>query len=85
MATVLSIKVSNSEKERLRRMAARRKVSMSALLKQGLTVVLEDEETEVAGSCYEQAAEYLEAPGLIGSSGRGDLSHNKEHLRGFGV
>jgi hypothetical protein len=84
MSTVLSIKISESEKERLRQAARKRKVSMSSLLKEGLAVVLESSESGHGASCYHRSSELFEAPGHIGSSGLGDLSHNKKHLQGFG-
>jgi hypothetical protein len=84
MSTVLSIKLSESEKERLRQAARKRKVSMSSLLKEGLAVVLEGSESGQGVSCYHRSSELFEAPGHIGASGLGDLSHNKKHLRGFG-
>lgn len=84
MESVLSIKLSHSEKERLRIVAERRKVSMSALLRQGLDKVLEEPEAGGGLSCYQKTASFFENPGHIGSSGVGDLSSNKRHLNGFG-
>jgi len=84
MSEVLSIKLSISEKEQLRRVAEKRQLSMSALLRQGLDQVLKDSHPKVEGSCYDKAAAYFENPEQIGASGVGDLSHNKKHLEGFG-
>jgi len=84
MAEVLSIKLSASEKEQLRCIADQRRISMSALLREGLNKVLKDSDSGSTVSCYDKAAAYFETPGQIGASGVGDLSHNKKHLEGFG-
>lgn len=84
MQETLSIKVSPVEKARLKAEAERRGVKLSTLLKMGLEAVTRDVPGTGGPSCYELAARFFEEPGHIDSSGLGDLSSNKSHLRGFG-
>ena len=85
MHETLSIKVSLTEKARLKAEAARRGVKLSTLLRMGLEAVTRDVPTEDLPSCYELTAKFFELPGHIGSSGAGDLSSNKAHLNNFGA
>lgn len=81
MHDVLSIKVSSSEKARLRELAKIRKTSLSSLLREGLEKVIAKSSK---GSCYDLTARFFEQPGHIGKSVFGDLSTNKVRLKRFG-
>ena len=80
----LSIKVSRADKERLKRLASERKVSLSALLREGLAQLVGGGTAVGKVTCYEKAAKYLESGDAVGASGRGDLSANKAYLEDFG-
>lgn len=84
MTETVSIKLSVSEKARLRAVADARKVSVSTLLLEGLERVLADERETASPSCYDLTARYFEDGSHLGSSGLGDLSTNKTRLRNLG-
>ncbi|NBB78142.1 MAG: hypothetical protein GVY36_01645 [Verrucomicrobia bacterium] len=81
----LSIKVSKNDKARLHRLASERKISLSALLREGLEHVVTHAPGENEVSCYGLGAKYLEDDECLGASGHKDLSTNKAHLKGFGL
>jgi len=80
----LSIKISKADKARLRQLALQRKVSLSALLREGMEHVVRGQTDGGEASCYSRAARYLEEDIGLGASKLGDLSTNKAHLKGFG-
>ena len=80
----LSIKISKDDKARLRQLALQRKVSLSALLREGLENVVQDDTDKGKTSCYSRAAKYLEHATGLGASGLGDLSTNKKRMADFG-
>jgi hypothetical protein len=85
MQETLSIKVSAAEKARLKAETARRGVKLSSLLRMGLESVTKGVAAKGHPSCYDLTARFFEDPGHIDSSGLGDLSTNKQHLRRFGI
>ncbi len=85
MQETLSIKVTSAEKALLKAVAARRGVKLSTLLRMGLEAVTKDIPPDESPSCYDLTARFFEEPGHIGSSGLGDLSTNKGHLKDFGA
>ena len=84
MQETLSIKVSSVEKDRLRKIAAERGVSVSALIKEALQAVTRGALGNPSPSCHDLVAPYFEQPGHLGASGKRDHSTNKRHLAGFG-
>lgn len=80
----LSIKVSKTDKARLQKVAQERKISLSALLREGLEQVVHGRSNAAKPSCYALAAKYFEDEGGLGASGFGDLSTNKKWMEGFG-
>ena len=80
----LSIKISKDDKTRLRQLALQRKVSLSALLREGLENIVQDSTNTGEASCYSRAAKYLGPDAALGTSGLGDLSTNKKRMEGFG-
>lgn len=80
----LSIKVFKEDKNRLRQLARERKVSLSALLREGLAAVAAGKPEGREPTCYALAAEILEDPEQLGESGFGDLSTDKLRLEKFG-
>lgn len=80
----LSIKVSKSDKLRLQRIAKERKLTLSAVLREGLEHSINHQKTTQGTSCYDLAEGILEDETAIGASGVGDLSSNKAHLESFG-
>ena len=84
MQETLSIKVSLAEKNRLRKLAAERGVSLSKLLKDGVEAVLSGATPAASPSCYDLVSHCFEHPGHLGASGRRDSSTNKKHLSDFG-
>ena len=79
LTETLSIKVSKTEKNLLRRAAAERKSSPSRLLRDALQVVL-------AGTAAPQTSLLAKHEHLFTDldRGPGDLSTNPDHLRNFG-
>lgn len=79
LTETLSIKISKTEKNLLRRAAAEHKSSPSRMLRDALQVVL-------AGASNTQASLLAKHRHLFTSldRGPGDLSTNPDHLRGFG-
>lgn len=77
----VSIKLSESEKARLRGIAAARKVSVSSLIREGIERVLNDDDES---SCYDLVSHLFEGEAGTGESGLGDLSTNKDRLAGIG-
>jgi len=84
MQETLSIKVSVADKNRLRKLAAERGVSLSKLLKDGVEAVISGATPSASPSCYDLVAHCFEQPGHLGASGRRDHSTNKKHLADFG-
>lgn len=84
MQETLSIKVSTAEKNRLRKLAAERGVSLSKLLKEGMQAVISGTPDSAGPSCYDLVAQCFEQDGHLGASGRRDHSTNKKHLADFG-
>jgi hypothetical protein len=80
----LSIKISKDDKLRLRQLALQRKVSLSALLREGLKHIVQSGTDQGEASCYSRAAKYLEPNARLGARGLGDLSTNKKRMEGFG-
>ena len=85
MQETLSIKVSLADKNRLRKLAAERGVSLSKLLKQGVETLISGTAPSASPSCYDLGAHCFEHPGHLGASGHRDHSTNKKHLAGFGA
>ena len=81
--STISIKISDADKARLKKLARERKVSLSALLREGVERVVR-EAGGAEASCYDLASKYLENENSLGASGLGDLSTNRERMRGFG-
>jgi len=79
LTETLSIKVSKTEKNLLRRVAVEAKSSPSRLLRDALQLVL-------AGTAKPQSALFEKHRHLFThlDQGPGDLSTNPEHLRNFG-
>lgn len=84
MTETLSIKVSTSEKEQLRRIAELRSVSMSQLLRESLHTVLDSEKDQGGSTAKHEAMKLLEELWKTSSGGPGDLSTNKKYMEGFG-
>lgn len=84
MQETLSIKIASADKERLRKIAASRGMSLSALLKLGVERVVSEAGPEMSPSCYDLSRKYFEEEGHLGESHLGDLSTNKAHLSDFG-
>jgi hypothetical protein len=84
MQETLSIKVSPAEKALLKRLAEVRGVKISAILREAIQLAAAGAQPDELPSCYQTAARYFEEPGWIGASKEGDLSVNKERLKGFG-
>lgn len=84
MQETLSIKVSVADKNRLRKLAAERGLSLSKLLREGVEAVISGTRPSSSPSCYDLVAHCFEQPGHLGASGHRDHSTNKEHLAGFG-
>ena len=82
MAKTLSIKISDEEKNRLKRIASERQTSLSALIREGIDQVIE--KGDVTPSCYDLMSDIFENPKGLGSSGLGDLSTNKARLKNIG-
>lgn len=80
----LSIKISKEDKMRLRHVATLRKISLSALLREGVEKVVQGDTADDAASCYALAQKYLEDENQIGASGLGDLSVNTKRMESFG-
>ena len=80
----LSIKVSRAEKNRLRKLASERGVSLSKLLKEGMQAVISGSPDSAGPSCYDLVAQCFEQDGQLGASGRPDHSTNKKYLADFG-
>lgn len=75
----LSLKLHESLHARLTAAARKRGQTRSSLVREALEAFLDNDQGTALGSCLEWAA------GLVGCvEGPGDLSLNKEHLRGYG-
>lgn len=84
MTQTLSIKISIAEKEQLRRIAELRSVSMSHLLREGLQNILDGVGEPGADATKRKVMRMLEDHWATAPDGPGDLSTNKEHMKGFG-
>jgi hypothetical protein len=84
MSETLSIKITSSEKARLKALAAARNIPVSDLIREGLHKVLSETADSEQPSCYDLFATDLENLWSQGGSGIGDLSSNKTHMKGFG-
>lgn len=76
----MSLKVSRETAARLERLAVRRRVSKSALLREALERTLRRATAEAEPSAYDLMRDSLGAV----DSGHHDLSFNKDHLSGYG-
>lgn len=81
MKSTLSIKVTEKEKLRLKRVAAKRNKTPSDLMREALELIIRDPEVASKESCFAVAEDLFryQAKQLPP-----DLSTNKEHLAGFG-
>ena len=84
MPETLSIKISATEKARLKALSEARKVPISALIREGLSMVLAESSKSEQPSCYDLVAKELENLWAQGGSGITDLSSNKKHMENFG-
>lgn len=81
MKTTLSIKVSVQEKLKLKRVAAKRQMTISDLMREALELILANPEIAKKESCYTVAEDLFQyQSGNLPS----DLSSNKDYLKGFG-
>lgn len=77
---MLSLKVPPETAARLARLAARRRIPKSAILREALERALRRADEETSPSVHDLMVESL---GVV-DSGVGDLSFNKSHLAGYG-
>jgi hypothetical protein len=80
----LSIKISAAEKDRLRRVAELRAVSMSQLLREGLHKVLDWEEGQEGDANKREVMRILEKHWASAPDGPEDLSTNPKYMEDFG-
>lgn len=81
MKTTLSIKVSQQEKLKLKRVAKSRQKTPSDLMREALDLILSNPELANEESCYAVAEDLFQyRSGNLPS----DLSFRKDHLKGFG-
>ena len=81
MKTTLSIKVSDQEKLKLKRVAKSRQKTPSDLMREALDLILSNPELASKDSCYAVAEDlFLYRSKNLPS----DLSTGKDHLKGFG-
>ena len=75
----ISVKVPEDLDLKLTAVAAKRRESKSALIREALDHLVKSSETITPNSCLDLARD------LIGSvEGPSDLSYNKKHLKGYG-
>ncbi len=81
MKTTLSIKVSDQEKLKLKRVAESRHKTPSDLMREALDLILSNPEVANEESCYAVAEDLFQyRSGNLPS----DLSSGQDHLKGFG-